>query len=300
MAELNSASEDGNEIAFTQIWAVYFSPTGSTKTVALSLAYWLGKALGLPVKEVDFTSPEARKKIYPFGEQDFVVFASPVYAGRLPNKIAPDYARCFLGAQTVAVPVVVFGNRSPDGAWMEFRQILEENGFLIAGGAAVASRHAFTDRVGTGRPNADDESEVCAFAEYLADQCRDPEGMLVLNPAPEEELPPYYTPLKEDGTPANFLKAVPVTDREKCDHCGLCREACPMGSINEDMDTKGICIKCQACVRKCPKKAKYFTDEDFLSHVRYLEKYCTKRAENDFIYAGDPKLKQEEEDDWYE
>ena len=55
-----------------------------------------------------------------------------------------------------------------------------------------------------------------------------------------------------------------------------------MGSISrEDFRTvTGVCIKCQACVRKCTRKAKYFEDEAFLSHVAMLEQNFADRKEN--------------------
>jgi ferredoxin len=57
-----------------------------------------------------------------------------------------------------------------------------------------------------------------------------------------------------------------------------------MGSIEDDCITvSGICIKCHACVRSCPTKAKYFDDPDFLSHVRMLEREYMERAENKII-----------------
>lgn len=95
----------------------------------------------------------------------------------------------------------------------------------------------------------------------------------------------YYTPLKEDGTPARFLKAKPVTDLSRCTGCGLCAEICPMNSIDaEDYSVSGICIKCHACIRNCPAHAKSITDEQFLSHVKMLEKNYSRRAENCFFY----------------
>ena len=95
------------------------------------------------------------------------------------------------------------------------------------------------------------------------------------------EIGPYYTPLKEDGAPAKFLKAKPLTDWSKCSRCGACARFCPMGSIDrETMEAVGVCIKCQACVRKCTRRAKYFDDPDFLSHVAMLEQNYTRRAEN--------------------
>ena len=98
------------------------------------------------------------------------------------------------------------------------------------------------------------------------------------------EIGPYYTPLKTDGTPAKFLKAKPLTHWEKCSRCGACARACPMGSIDpETMDAVGLCVKCQACVRKCTRQAKYFEDADFLSHVAMLEQNYTRQAENQIL-----------------
>ncbi len=276
-------------LSVERIWVIYFSPTGGTKTLATLLADRLGERLGLPVSEIDFTAPAAREESRCFGSDELVVFASPVYAGRLPNKIMPDWKRCFRADGAAAIPLVVYGNRSYDGALTEFRWILQEAGFRVLGGAALVSRHAFTDRVGAGRPDEADREEIRMFADDLAARIKTDTGSGDVPGLPfvtEEEIPPYYTPLKEDGTPARFLKAKPDTDPEKCDGCGICRDVCPMGSINGDMQAEGVCIKCQACVRKCPKQAKAFTDEDFLSHVRMLEQNYTRRAEN-FFLKGD-------------
>jgi len=49
------------------------------------------------------------------------------------------------------------------------------------------------------------------------------------------------------------------------------------------MEAVGLCVKCQACVRKCTRRAKFFEDPDFLSHVAMLEENYTRRADNQIM-----------------
>lgn len=258
---------------------LYFSPTGGTEKIARVVAEELGRRLGLEPEYISFTRPGEREREYHFGPNDLLVMASPVYAGRLPNKVMPEYRAKILGENTPAVPICVFGNRSPDEALRELVLLLEGNGFTVAGAAAFAGRHAFSDRVGEGRPDYDDRAVMADFAARVADKLTG-EGLPLLD-MDRSEIGPYYTPLKEDGTPAKFLKAKPLTDWGKCSGCGACARNCPMGSIDKTtFEAVGLCVKCQACVRKCTRRAKYFEDADFLSHVAMLEQNYTRPAEN--------------------
>lgn len=261
-----------------KIHVLYFSPTGGTEKIARFVAGELAKNLGLESEWIDFTKPENRQTEYRFGAEDLLVMASPVYAGRLPNKLMPEYKAKIFGDRTPAVALCVFGNRSQDEALRELVLLLEENGFQMAAAAAFAGRHAFSDQVGSGRP---DEADLAQMAEFAAKAAEKLEGeALPLLEMDRSEIGPYYTPLKEDGSPAKFLKAKPLTRWELCSHCGACARACPMGSIDkETMEATGLCVKCQACVRRCTRKAKYFEDADFLSHVAMLEQNYTRRAE---------------------
>ncbi len=260
-----------------RICVLYFSPTGGTEKIARIVAGAMGQRLGLEPEYIPFTTPQQRQERH-FGPADLLVMASPVYAGRLPNKLMPEYKEKLLGEGTPAVPLCVFGNRSCDEALRELALLLEGNGFRLAGGAAFPGRHAFSDRVGEGRPDGEDRRQLEEFAQRLADKlAQDPLPPLDFD---RSEIGPYYTPLKTDGTPAKFLKARPLTHWDKCCRCGVCARSCPMGSIDpETMDAVGLCIKCQACVRKCPRRAKFFQDPDFLSHVTMLEEHYTRRAE---------------------
>ena len=42
----------------------------------------------------------------------------------------------------------------------------------------------------------------------------------------------------------------------------------------------GICIKCCACVKRCPKGAKYYDDEGYLYHQHELEDVYARRGES--------------------
>lgn len=54
-----------------------------------------------------------------------MIFGTPVYAGRVPNKVLPMIQGLFQGNDAFAVPVVTFGNRNYDNALIELRNELE-------------------------------------------------------------------------------------------------------------------------------------------------------------------------------
>lgn len=262
--------------------AVYYSAAGSTETVVTELAKQIAAHLEVPAECYDFTLPENRTEAKQYGADELVVFGTPVYAGRVPNKMLPVVQGNFKAEGALAVPVVTFGNRNFDNGLIELRNELENNGFHTIAGAGVACEHVFSDKLAKGRPDTEDWGKLSAFAKEVAEKVM----AMTEIPAPiavrgEDPVGPYYTPLGTDGKPAVFLKAKPKTREELCDKCGICAKVCPVGSITLEnpSEVTGICIKCQACIKKCPKDAKYFDDAAFLSHVAMLEQNYTRRAE---------------------
>lgn len=258
-----------------QIHALCYSATGVTEKVVRTLAEALEKELGTPQAVFHgFRTPGQRAADYTFGPGDLVVVGSPTYAGRMPNKIAPDYRARLHGNGALAVAAVTFGNRAFDNSLAELTALLGENGFHVLAAGAFPGRHAFTDALGEGRPDWDDKRAMENFAGEIAGKLRGLDA-----PPPPVEVPgdpeaPYYIPKGLDGEPAKFLKAKPKTDLSKCCDCGVCARTCPMGAIDPKnvAEVPGTCIKCQSCVRKCTHHAKYFDDPAFLSHVAMLEK----------------------------
>ncbi len=131
----------------------YFSPTGGTRQTTVAVARAMAAALAVPMQTVDITRRSDRQQAHCFREDDLAIVGMPTYAGRLPNKIAPDLRACLQGRRTPAVAVVTFGNRAYDNALAELCALLEARGFLPFGAAAQPCRHAFSDRLAPGRPD---------------------------------------------------------------------------------------------------------------------------------------------------
>ena len=121
------------------IWAVYFSATGTTKQVVTTLAKDVAAALKAEYKETSFNSPASRKQALEFAAEDLVVLGVPVYAGRVPNLIMPYVKDMIHGNGALAVPVVLYGNRNFDDGLMELRNLMRDNGSHPLTAAAIVS-----------------------------------------------------------------------------------------------------------------------------------------------------------------
>lgn len=266
-----------------RVCALYFSATGNTEKAVCAVAETLAEKLGVPMERMPFTQLTEREKEYTFTETDFAVIGAPTYAGKLPNKILPDFKARLHGNGASAAAVVTFGNRSYDNALAELCAVLEENGFHTVAGGAFVGRHAFTDALAADRPDFADREALNNFGIAIADKVERLTGALAAVTVPGDAAAPYYVPRGTDGQPAKFLKAKPLADPGRCTGCGVCARVCPMGAIdpNDVFSVPGTCIKCHACVRRCTKHARYFDDPAFLSHRAMLEANFTAPKKNE-------------------
>ena len=264
-----------------RVQCLFFSPCGSVKAYACTVAAGAAEACGLPLQMVDLTLPHARQQALSFAPDTLTVAAFPVYAGRLPNRLLPDLQRLFAGGCGPAAALVVYGNRSPGDALRELAGLLTQQGFTPVAGAELVAQHAFAPTLAPGRPDADDLAAARAFGASLPALA---EAAIPVPLPGTGPIGPYYQPLGLDGAPTVFLKAKPVTDLARCTDCGLCAQSCPVAAIDPaaPANVPGVCIKCQACLQVCPQNAKSWADAAFLSHKAALERDFTPRQESIF------------------
>ncbi|MFR9189703.1 MAG: 4Fe-4S binding protein [Anaerotruncus massiliensis (ex Togo et al. 2019)] len=202
----------------TKLTAFIFSPTGTTAAVAKPLA----EALLPGARIVDLTCADAEEER--FGPDELVLFAAPVYGGRIPAPAAKRFAR-MKGEGTPALLVAVYGNRDYDDALLELCDLAEENGFRPAGAGAFLAEHSIFRSVARGRPDAADLEAVRTFAGLAREKLARAAGAGEFGPLAVKGNRPYR---EFSGVP---LK--PQADR-KCVKCGACAENCPAGAIPAD------------------------------------------------------------------
>lgn len=268
--------------------AVYFSPTLTTRKAVCHVALSLASSLGLGFEEVDFTLSTHRVEPLCFSGDDLVVMGTPVYAGRVPNVLLKFLQTMKAEEDCLAIPMVMFGNRNFDDALIELRDLLETAGAKTIAAAAFVGEHSFSTILGAGRPDEEDLKALDGFVSKILDKINRLDSISwkdIPHPVFVEgvEFPyrGYYQPRDRHSNPIDIRKVKSLVDDSRCNNCGICAEICPMGSISKEnvREYTGICIKCGACIKRCPCQARYYTDEGYLYHQHELEDMYQRRAE---------------------
>ena len=261
-----------------QVKLVYFSPTGTTRKVLESLA----KGIAVEsVEHINLTLPEGiQLRIPPFSDE-LVMIGAPVYGGRLPLDAINRFKQ-LKADKTLAILVVVYGNREFEDALLELRNLAIELGFKPVAGGAFIGEHSFASKdvpIANGRPDSLDVQKAMDFGAKIKSKVK----ALQSCDAPMDLDVPGRFPY-EGG--ARSMGVSPVTKEDTCTVCGTCASVCPTAaiSINGSVATRvDLCIRCCACIKNCPTGARVWENSRMKEVARWLNENCSARKEPQFF-----------------
>lgn len=241
---------------------VFFSPTGGTERVVRYAAK------EFPGEGIDLSREISQ--VFMTGE-DFAIVAVPSFGGRVPQ-IAAKGLESLRGQKTPALLLVTYGARAYEDTLRELKDILNRQGFVCVGAAALITPHSIVPAIGADRPNAEDWEKLDAFLLTVKNQLEG-EG--------EEIQVPGNFPYKE-------YRVLPmeIQTGADCVSCGLCAEKCPVHAIpRENPGTTDLekCISCMRCVHICPQKARGVNPERLAMLREKLEKICEPNRDIEFF-----------------
>lgn len=242
---------------FYQIHTAVFSPTGGTSRAVTMLAEALEPDSF--VRKIDLSLPQTRSEQFGFTANDLLIAAAPAYGGQIP-KVRGLFSN-LRGNQTPCIVMAAYGNRDYENALAQLKQQLSGQGFLCIGAIACVIPHIYSDKVGAGRPNANDKARIKDFAE------------LVMHKLEQDNRSCPPLPGNPNPEPAVLKPVTKMLNDPACAHCRLCVRKCPVGAIRPDTleidDNR--CINCMRCARLCPGKARSF---DASAAKTFLEQNC--------------------------
>ena len=254
-----------------KVYAIFFSPTGTTKTVTRHLL----AGFETTREEIDLTPYESRNNSYSFDEDELVILGIPVYGGRVPI-VAEERIKLLSGSNTPVVLVAVYGGIHYSNVLRELQQIVNPNGFITIAAAAVVAEHNVAGRVASGRPDARDLAAISDFAGQVykkAMQADDFANIIIKSKAPVLLRNKYFI--------------LPCGDK-KCIGCGVCVKSCPVQAIDDPRKkAEKVCIHCMRCIKYCPQNARTFL-KPLMAGVRlFLSLVSSGKEKQPEFFLGD-------------
>lgn len=250
---------------------MYFSPTGTTKAVAQSIAHGFHPE---SLDVIDITKTDNRKQPLHVSDQDVLLVAVPVYMGRVPA-LATQWLETLQAKGTPTVCVVVYGNRAYEDALLELKNIVEKCGCIPVAYGAYIGEHSFSnpeEPVAQGRPDAQDLKHAEKFGQKIREKLL---SLASISEVADVEIPGVF-PYRKD---AKLWTVDFIAVNDTCVQCGTCAGVCPVDAIDPE-DSRNIdqekCITCCACIKNCPQQARTIKPSPVKDAAKRLHTLCSE------------------------
>jgi len=243
-----------------------------------------GIAKGIAVEDVEhinLTLPEGDQQTIPPFSGELVIIGAPVYGGRLPVN-AIDRFRQLKASNTLAILIVLYGNREFEDALLELKNLALELGFIPIAAGAFIGEHSFATKdvpIANGRPDNQDIQIAMDFGAKIKDKIT---ALQSPDTQPDLKISGRFPYVAGGARP---MAVAPVSKEDTCTVCGTCASVCPTAaiSINGSVATKiEQCIRCCACIKNCPTGARVWEDD--------MMKNITKGLSTYFSYPKEPRI----------
>ena len=259
-----------------------FSPTHTSMKIARAIADGTHIARR---EEIDLTTDPADTPIAV--RNAICIVAAPVYGGLVAPVAVRRIAR-LRAENSIAIPVVVYGNRDYEDALVQLRDLLYAQGFTPLCGAAFVGEHSYSRPgmpVAEGRPDAADLQKAAAFGAQaygsLLHQLNlphppatDARDFALTYDSPLESL--VTAPAMKGNVSYKTLgpstPQAPVVNGN-CYGCGECVDWCPTGAITI---ADGL-VHQMLCLRQVLSRGRTHFRHPLYRHVA-PELQCTSRT----------------------
>ncbi|MFR5601714.1 MAG: 4Fe-4S binding protein [Lachnospiraceae bacterium] len=255
----------------TNVYEIFFSPTGGTRQVV----ELLGEAWNKKKEQIDLSRTQW-PFTYGFGSDELCIIGVPSFGGRVPAPAA-ERLQYLKGNNTPVLLTAVYGNRDYEDTLAELEDLVTARGFVVIGAVAAIAEHSILHQFATGRPDEDDQKQLKGFAETIK-----------ASMASMTQAEPVKMPGNRPYKPLHVLPMQPQAGNS-CGSCGLCATECPVGAIPKDAPAttdKEACISCMRCISVCPQHARKLNPLTLFMAGQKLKKACAVRKENQ-LFVGD-------------